>query len=243
MNDPTAEQLGALATAVCAVMSEVTAVKKTGHNQHGRYSYASDADLMYALQPAMSKHGLALMPCGQEVTTHEDGQSKMRWRVLTVTTWRLIHTGGGWTTLQTIGEGADSGDKSGYKAMTGALKYALRQLFMVPTGDDPENDGRNKAPEPSKADAPATWTPKERAAFCAKLGDMGIKYEEVKAYCLAHDKDKPSSGSPRYRGNLIKALSNVPGDPDENGPTWNHSPARVKLDSWLANQLTDGVTY
>jgi len=43
------------------------------------------------------------------------------------------------------GQGLDPGDKAPYKAMTGALKYALLQSFLLATGDDPEDervDGR-----------------------------------------------------------------------------------------------------
>ena len=38
------------------------------------------------------------------------------------------------------GEGADPGDKAPYKALTGALKYALLQSFLLATGDDPEDE-------------------------------------------------------------------------------------------------------
>jgi len=38
------------------------------------------------------------------------------------------------------GQGLDSGDKAPYKAMTGALKYALLQSFLLATGDDPEDE-------------------------------------------------------------------------------------------------------
>ena len=38
------------------------------------------------------------------------------------------------------GEGIDKGDKAGYKAYTGALKYYLANTFMVATGDDPEKE-------------------------------------------------------------------------------------------------------
>ena len=50
-----------------------------------------------------------------------------------------IDTGFGETTVIT-GEGIDKGDKAGYKAYTGALKYFLANTFMVATGDDPEKD-------------------------------------------------------------------------------------------------------
>ena len=50
-----------------------------------------------------------------------------------------IDTGFFETTIIT-GEGMDKGDKAGYKAYTGALKYFLADTFMVATGDDPEKD-------------------------------------------------------------------------------------------------------
>jgi hypothetical protein len=43
-------------------------------------------------------------------------------------------------TVKVAGEGLDPGDKAPYKAMTGALKYALLQSFLLATGDDPEED-------------------------------------------------------------------------------------------------------
>ena len=38
-----------------------------------------------------------------------------------------------------IGQGADKGDKGCYKAFTGGYKTFLMKMFMIPTGDDPEN--------------------------------------------------------------------------------------------------------
>ncbi len=39
-----------------------------------------------------------------------------------------------------IGCGSDRQDKGAYKAITGALKYALTSTFIIPTGDDPESE-------------------------------------------------------------------------------------------------------
>ncbi len=51
------------------------------------------------------------------------------------------------------GQGLDPGDKAPYKAMTGALKYALLQSFLLATGDDPEDervDARSAATNPER---------------------------------------------------------------------------------------------
>ena len=40
-----------------------------------------------------------------------------------------------------FGSGSDTSDKGLYKAITGGIKYVLNTNFLIPTGDDPENDG------------------------------------------------------------------------------------------------------
>jgi len=53
------------------------------------------------------------------------------------------------------GDGYDVTDKAPYKAMTGARKYALMSLMLIPTTDDPEKyehngDGEEEAPKNGK---------------------------------------------------------------------------------------------
>src|SRR5207244_7798356 len=42
--------------------------------------------------------------------------------------------------LHAYGTGTDKGEKSVFKAMTGALKYGLRNAFLIPDESDPEAD-------------------------------------------------------------------------------------------------------
>jgi hypothetical protein len=44
------------------------------------------------------------------------------------------------STASGLGTSADTGDKAGYKAQTGALKYALKNAFLIPDEADPEAD-------------------------------------------------------------------------------------------------------
>ena len=70
----------------------------------------------------------------------------------------------GETTVITA-EGMDKGDKAGFKAYTGSLKYYLANTFLVATGDDPEvespeanmntrrtRQGAQRAPEAPQTD-------------------------------------------------------------------------------------------
>ena len=134
-----------LAAAKCAVMAQVGWVKKTGENKFHRYKYASEADLNAALQTAMSEHGLAMAPTKCGLSRNEGPKTRKgvaQWLTEGVMTYTLLHTSGVSETIEVWGSGIDGEDKGAYKAMTGALKYALRQAFLIPTGDDPDADRR-----------------------------------------------------------------------------------------------------
>lgn len=125
-----------IAKAVCEVMAAASHVQKTGQNAFHGYNYASDADLLRVIQPAMAKAGLAMVPA--QIAQTEKALDKGKVQTDIHVQYLLIHTSGETLTVQAIGRGIDKEDKGPYKAMTGALKYALRQTFLVPTGDDPE---------------------------------------------------------------------------------------------------------
>ena len=169
---------GELAKAVCAVMQAVTGVQKTGHNTFGKYKYASDADLLRALQPAMSEHGLAMTPIAvvRENSTRKNQRGKEEDRCDVLVTYRLMHTSGEHVDIQAPGTGMDSLDKAPYKAMTGAFKYALRQTFAVPTGDDPELD-RKPALKNRQAGRAPEWKQLQAA-----IGNAGLKYDDVRDF-------------------------------------------------------------
>lgn len=131
-----------LVKAVCAVMTEVPWIHKGGKNPEFNYSYLSDADIALALQPVMAKHGLALIPVACEVTMSEHrpprGDKSAQWRADVIMTYRLYHTSGACIPVQVAGSGVDTQDKAIPKALTAAWKYAMRQTFAVPSGDDAE---------------------------------------------------------------------------------------------------------
>jgi len=127
------ETIGQLVAALGAIMAEVGYVRGTGRNDHHGYKYTSDEDLAASIQPALVKHGCALLPV--RTVTERDGS-----RTIITVTWRVAHKSGEWMQVETVGEGIDKQDKSTAKALTGARKYAMRLLFCVPTGDDNEKE-------------------------------------------------------------------------------------------------------
>lgn len=136
-----------LVLAMNEVMKACSFIEETGKNNHFGYSYASDFDLLTTVQPAMANNGLTLVP--EDIELLEQRPIGDRGRELTVikVTYRLRHVSGATALIVAVGTGVDNEDKGAYKAQTGALKYALRQALLIPTGQDAERDVVEKKQE------------------------------------------------------------------------------------------------
>lgn len=122
------------------MLKEKGVLKKGAKNDYDGYKYFSEAQYKQLFTELFSECGLELSFTELEYNTFtaEGKQSNGRLPKLQFTLTD-IETGFGEETVIT-GEGIDKGDKAGYKAYTGALKYYLANTFMVATGDDPEKD-------------------------------------------------------------------------------------------------------
>ena len=119
-------------------------LKKGAKNAFDKYTYFSEAQYKELFTELFSLSGLELKfnEVEYETFTGSEKQANGRMPKLEFELFD-IETGFGETTIIT-GEGIDKGDKAGYKAYTGALKYYLANTFMVATGDDPEQDSPNE---------------------------------------------------------------------------------------------------
>lgn len=115
-------------------------LKKGGKNEYDKYSYFSEAQYKELFTELFSEYGLELKFTELEYQTFEGSEKQANGRMPKLEFSLMdIETGFSEETVIT-GEGIDKGDKAGYKAYTGALKYFLANTFMVATGDDPEKD-------------------------------------------------------------------------------------------------------
>lgn len=228
MTDRIGGDIGSLVAAVAQVMKQVQYIQETGKNKFHGYNYASDEDLLKSLQPAMAEAGLSLTPMrmAHTVTEHTpDNKGKAQWRTDLTATYLLAHTGGGWMTVETIGCGVDGEDKGAYKAMTGALKYALRCTFLVPTGQDAERDrdDRRDPPQGSAGRVPSSsgtqagngrhdpsWEA-DRPRFCAKLKDYDMSYDEVADLLAFVRRPRPSAMTQQQRDGVLNWLGSTAG--------------------------------
>lgn len=140
-------------------LKEKGILKKDKTNEFDHYSYFSEAGYKDLFTDLFSRHGLEIKFNEIEYGLFETNSDKQPNGRLPKLTFRLFDIETGFYEDTTItGEGIDKGDKAGYKAYTGALKYYLADTFMVATGDDPETESpeakgnKKSAGTPSKQD-------------------------------------------------------------------------------------------
>lgn len=134
--------------AIGEVMKDVGAVGKDSKNPQQGYRYRGIDAVMNALQPAMIKHGIFVVPSVME--EHREERQTSRGGLLIYSVLKIKYTfyAEDGTSIEAIvvGEGMDSGDKATNKALSVGFKYACFQVFCIPTEEmiDPEVD----SPEP-----------------------------------------------------------------------------------------------
>lgn len=137
--------------AINAVMGELGAIGKDKRNAQQGFNYRGVDDVMNALNPLMVKHRLFCVPEVLEQTREQRTTAKGGALVYSILTMRytLIAEDGSSIAAVVIGEGMDSGDKASNKAMSVAYKYAMFQIFSIPTEEmhDPDAESYSVAPE------------------------------------------------------------------------------------------------
>ena len=169
-----------------SVYQSLDAVEKSGHNKSQNYDYIRAADVTHAIRKQLIDLKVYAeinfdFVGGPFTIAREKAPNAPFSAVLvkcSIVYWDL--ESGETKTASGLGTGADTGDKSAYKAMTGSLKYALKNSFMVADEADPEADenvdegprsrrpeepdfqdakrGRQDAPKSSPASAEKTKT-------------------------------------------------------------------------------------
>jgi len=125
------------------VRRRISYIQKRGHNERFNYSYVTAADIAGAVGDALAELEVVVIPRLESIS-HENiapnqGYPDRLTRVVMSYTFMDVDSAEE-LTVKVPGEGRDPGDKGPYKAMTGALKYALLQSFLIATGDDPEDE-------------------------------------------------------------------------------------------------------
>ena len=167
-------------------MKEVGYVQKAGHNDFQNYKYATEADAIKAIRPAMLNHGLCMIPSVESVNQDEYGNTNV------IMLYRIFDEEGNFLSFRAAGSGNDKnskgvGDKGIYKALTGASKYALLKTFLMETGDDPEVPSEQDKPfkqEPKAEPKVEKQEPKEEPQEDQELSDVRQAFVKMMKECV-----------------------------------------------------------
>jgi hypothetical protein len=186
-----------------AIMKHVPSIGKDHKNQQQGYKFRGIDDMYNALNPLLAEYGVFAT---SEVLNaeREERQAKsggtLLYSILTVK-FNFYATDGTFVTSVMIGEAMDNADKASNKAMSTAFKYALMQLFCIPTEDVKDTEyvthevtPRTKLPLLNATNAAGTLTSKglESASFIAGGGtfeQIERKYKVTKADRMAVDNE------------------------------------------------------
>ena len=153
-----------------AIMAECPAIAKGQKNQQQGFMYRGIDVVMNVFQPLLAKYKVFAVP---EVldSIREERQTKSGGNLI-YTVLKIKYTfyaeDGSHIEATVQGEGMDSADKSGNKAMSVAYKYAMFQVFCIPTEEMKDPD----------AESPEESTPKVYA--CADCGKIFEPYTDSK---------------------------------------------------------------
>lgn len=124
------------------IMNELNAVAKDRDNTIQKFKFRGIDDVMNELHPHLKKNRIFIMPevLEQKREEHPTKSGGVMTFVILKIKYTFFAEDGSSVTATMIGEGADTGDKASNKAQSVALKYALLQVFAIPTEDDKDPD-------------------------------------------------------------------------------------------------------
>lgn len=156
-----------------SVGQKIQAVMKTVGNMAkdkqmaggGNYWYLSEEKVTSELHKALAEHGLVVFPTTMAILDEREdttSSGKIMHNVRIQSTYRFVDADEpeSGIDVMVLGEGSDIGDKVLNKCMTAAYKYALRQTFMISTGDDPDDEVSQEATSTQKRKPAGNAKPK-----------------------------------------------------------------------------------
>ena len=135
---------------ITKVIADCPAIAKDSRNTQGNgYMYRGIDAVMNVFQPLLAKHKIFVVPQVLETIREERVTSKGSNLIYSILRVKYTFFAEDGTSVEAVvqGEGMDSGDKASNKAMSAAFKYAMFQVFCIPTEEMKDSDA--ETPEES----------------------------------------------------------------------------------------------
>lgn len=145
-------------------MRQLGAIGKTSKNAQQGFMYRGVDAVMNALNPVLTANHVFCVP--EVLEQHREERQTRNGGNLIYSILKMCYTlyaeDGSSVSATVIGEGMDSADKSSNKAMSVAYKYAMFQIFSIPTEEMADPDADTPPESTPKADNKAArnnaWT-------------------------------------------------------------------------------------
>ena len=177
---------------ITKIMEEVPAIGKDKVNKQQGFKFRGIDDVMNALQPLLAKNKVFIVPEILEQTREERTTSKGGNLIYSICKIKYKFYAEDGTSIEavTIGEGMDSGDKATNKAMAIAMKYALFQVFCIPTEEmkDPDSETPEESTKKEELELVTEQQAKTVYAIMTQKG-LDVVKELQKNYQISNTKD------------------------------------------------------
>lgn len=155
----------AIYKAIMGIHKGLMAIDKTQKNQSQHFNFRGIDDVYNALNPLMKENEviflIKILDNTRTMFPSKSGGQTVS--VVLKVEYTLLANDGSSISLEILGEGLDYGDKATSKALAMAHKYAILQMFAIPTKDmeDPDaespeigNEAKTKYPTPKVTPRP-----------------------------------------------------------------------------------------
>lgn len=199
------ENVSMIYKSIIDVMKKINAIGKDSYNKTQDFKYRGIDDVMNELHGALSECGVFVVP---EVLEENRSTGKSRsGGDLFYTRQKIRFTfyaaDGSSVSAVVIGEAMDSGDKASNKALSIGLKYAMLQVFCIPTEDEKDPDAQS--PEP-KVETMKTEKKPAKFDFVPKGGETTPEEKKELGNLLF---SKLPNGNPAFTKDEVKAYSDM----------------------------------
>jgi hypothetical protein len=170
---------------ISKVMNEIGVIGKNNKNAAQGYTFRGIDDMYNELNQHLADAKIFFT---SEILSKEREEREAKnggnliYTVLRIK-WTVFAEDGSSITTETMGEAMDSGDKSANKAMSASYKYALMQIFCIPTKEikDTEHETYEVKPKvaPMKPQAPTKDYEIDMVKFRATILQSGTDSQKL----------------------------------------------------------------
>lgn len=214
-------------SALVKINRQVGSIGKNQKNQQQNFKYRGIDDVMNELHGLFAEHGVIVVPTVLSSTRTErvNKSGTLMFDTLAEIEFTFYAEDGSNISAIVRGEAMDSGDKGMNKAMSVALKYALLEMFLIPTEEQKDPDAQTHEVIPTPKSEPKqkvvvkTEKPVLTEALLKKVLDR-ISTGQVESLakaqeiytCTPAQVKKMEDGVNAYREIVIKVASSMKPD-------------------------------